>query len=102
MRARTTQTLTDMILSDLLPKIQHGLHSGEVTLTKTDCENILRLFKVSVSIETLVEHMMGMIHNTLSGNHEPFSEPTDSGEGHSFESVKLYAGDLHAEPKKSQ
>lgn len=102
MGPRTTQTLTDMLLADLLPKIQHGLHSGKVTLDVDDCENILRLFKVSVSIETLVEHMLGLIHNTLSGNHEPFAPPHDDGKPEGFESVKIFAGDLHADPKKSQ
>lgn len=102
-----TQTLTDMILSKLLPKIQHGLHSGEVTLNASDCEDILRLFKVSVSIETLVEHMVGLIHNTLSGDDRPFSPPHDEGHPDDFDHVtgvcaQSYIETGNLDPKKSR
>jgi hypothetical protein len=85
-------TLTEILLSKILPKIKLGVEADmEVLLTGEECEAILELLNVSVSIETLIEHVVSLIQNTLGRE-----KNTD------FESIHLYAGDLHAPPKKSQ
>jgi hypothetical protein len=84
-------TLTEILLSKILPKIKLGVEADKVLLTGEECEAILELLNVTVSIETLIEHVVSLVQNTLGRE-----KNTD------FESIHLYAGDLHAPPKKSQ
>lgn len=57
-------TLTRAILSELVPKIREGL-AGGMFLTRKDCENLMRVFEVSVTLETMIEHFGDLIKNTL-------------------------------------
>ena len=97
-----TQTLIDLILFDMIPKIRRGADGEKVMLSQEDFQNIMRVLSVSVSIETLIEQAAELIKKTYDRDPmrktiEPPHDPNAD-----FESVKLYAGDLHAEPKKSQ
>lgn len=62
-------TYAENIMSELVPKIRNGI-AGGVHLTARECEDLLRVLSVSVTVETLMEHCAGLLRKTLSRSGE--------------------------------
>jgi hypothetical protein len=64
----TETTFTDLVLPTLLPKLRKGQKTGLLQLDGKDCDELLKVMQVSVTIETFIEHMASMCRNTLAGD----------------------------------
>lgn len=68
---KKTIQLTDLLLGDIIPKLCGGQLNGKGTiLTAEECENVVKVLSVSISIEPFMEVVATLPHKTLLARHK--------------------------------
>lgn len=62
---RETMTLAGMIMDRLRPKLEQGKLGDGVRISAEDCEDLISLLSVSVTIETLFDTFKLLLDNRL-------------------------------------
>jgi hypothetical protein len=75
----TTTTFSELVLPALLPKLRQGKKAGTLELDGKDCDELLKVMQVSVTIETYIEHMANLCRHTLAGDQLTKKKDTPAG-----------------------
>lgn len=63
---KTSFQLTDVLLKDIIPKLAGGALNGKGTiLNNQECENLVQVLSISISIEPFMEMVANLPQKTL-------------------------------------